>query len=470
MTTHDLVWKSAVELRALLGAGDVSATEVVIAHLGRIDETNPGLNAIVTLTPERALDAAAAADRRFAAGEDLPLLHGIPIAHKDLANTAGVRTTFGSPIFADFVPAENALVVDRAVRAGAIAVGKTNVPEFGAGSHTFNTVFGATRNPYDQSRTCGGSSGGAAVALAAGMVPIADGSDMGGSLRNPAAFCNVVGLRPSPGRVPAWPKAVPWTHLSTEGPMARTVDDVALLLAVQAGPDPRSPIALDASGATFLPPIGDPTTALRVAWAPDLGGLPIDPAVRTALTGVPGVFEALGHQVSEACPDLRGAGELFAALRAWDSASGFGDLAAKERHRIKSTVLWDVDRGLAMSMDEHMGAWKDRAALFSRVAAFFENFDVLLCPTTQVPPFDIDTEWIAEIDGHPMSTYIEWMRVCSDVTLMNCPAISVPAGFTPDGLPVGLQIVGPPRDDLGVLAVAKQFETATNIGARRPPL
>ncbi len=460
---------SAVELTALMQAGALSSTEVVTAHLNHIETVNPALNAIVTLTAEHALQLAAQADNRQTAGDELCVLHGLPMAHKDLAQTAGIRTTSGSPLFADNVPTENALVVQRALDAGAITVGKTNTPEFGAGSHTFNEVFGATLNPYDQSRTCGGSSGGAAVSLAAGMVPIADGSDMGGSLRNPASFCNVVGLRPSPGRVPAWPKATAWSHLSTEGPMARSVDDVALLLAAQAGPDARSPIALEGPGTDFLPPVEEPGTSLRIAWAPDLGGLPVDPAVINALAGVPDVFERLGHSVDEACPDLSEAGYVFDMLRAWTFAMGFGHLIDEHGDQMKETVRWNVQRGRDLSIADHMLASKLRNEIYQRTATFFETYDFLLCPVAQVPPFPIETEYIDEINGIQMSTYIEWMRVCTDVTIMNCPAMSVPAGFTDDGLPIGLQIVGPPRHDWELLTIAKQFETATKVASRRPP-
>jgi amidase len=464
-----LVWKSAVELRTMMQKGDVSSTEVVSAHLERIHAVNPALNAIVTLVSDHALEMAAAADDRKAAGEALGLLHGLPIAHKDLADTAGIRTTLGSTLMSDRVPTRNALVVERAIDAGAVTMGKTNTPEFGAGSQTFNDVFGPTLNPYDLTRTCGGSSGGAAVALASGMVPLADGSDMGGSLRNPASFCNVVGLRPSPGRVPAWPKAHPWSHLSTEGPMARTVDDVALLLAAQAGDDPRSPIALETPGGFFAPPIGEPTSKLRIAWAPDLGGLPIHADVTSALAHVPAVFEGLGHQVEPACPDLSEAGDVFDTLRAWSFALGHGDLIDEFGEKMKATVQWNVQRGRELLMQDHQNAWKVRAQLYQRTVDFFQDYDFLLAPVAQVPPFPIETEYITEINGVELQTYIEWMRVVSDVTIMNVPAISMPAGFTDDGLPIGLQIVAAPRADLALLEVAKQFETATNIAARRPP-
>lgn len=467
---NDMIWRTATELAGLLRSGELSAREVVQAHLDRIADVNPTLNAIVTLTAEKAMVEAAEADERHAAGEPLGILHGLPIAHKDLAATKGIRTTHGSPLFADHVPDFDALVVERSRGAGAITIGKSNTPEFGAGSNTFNDVFGKTGNPYDVERTCGGSSGGAAVALAAGMVPLADGSDLGGSLRNPASFCNIVGFRPSPGRVPGWPRSTPWSHLSTEGPMARTVDDVALLLAAQAGPDPRSPIALETPGSAFLPPVGEPPAAMRVAWAPDLGGLPIAPEVRTAMAGVPQVFTDLGHNVEEAVPDLSDAVQIFDTMRAWFYAMGLGDVVDEYRDVLKETLVWNVQRGRDLSMEQHLADSRRHNALYERVIDFFGQYDVLLCPVAQVAPFSNEIEYITEIEGHKMNTYIEWMRVCTDVTVMNVPAISVPAGFTPEGLPIGLQIVGPPRGDELVLQVARQFEQATNVGLRRPVL
>lgn len=459
---------SAVELTGLMQRGELSSREVVAAHLAQIERVNPQVNAIVTLTAERAVDMATEADRRQAAGEPLGALHGLPMVHKDLAETAGIRTTHGSPLFADHVPTENALVVQRALDAGSVTMGKTNTPEFGAGSQTFNSVFGVTSNPYDMSKTCGGSSGGAATALATGMTPLADGSDMGGSLRNPASFCNVVGIRPSPGRVPAWPKTDAWSHLSTEGPMARSVDDVALLLAAQCGEDARNPIALEGDGSAFLPPIESPTETLRVAWAPDLGGLPIEPAVTAALAGVPDVFTELGHNVEAACPDLSEAGMVFDTLRAWSFALGLGETIAGREDQFKETLIWNVKRGLDLEIADHMAAWRMRTEILQRVAAFFDTYDVLLCPVAPVPPFPHDTEYIEEINGIRMQTYIEWMRVATDVTIMNCPAMSVPAGFTESGLPIGVQIVTRPRSDLQLLRIAKQFEGATRVGARRP--
>src|SRR5215212_9847662 len=268
----ELCSRPATELAALVCTRQVSARELLDAHLERIDRLNPALNAVVTLDAEGARAAADAADAVLAAGKDVGPLHGLPVAHKDTHATGGMRTTWGSPLHADTVPAHDELVVTRLRAAGAIRVGKTNVPEFAAGSHTFNTLFGATHNPYRHGLSAGGSSGGAAAALAAGLVPIAEGSDMGGSLRNPAAFCNVVGLRPTPGRVPSWPSPIGWATLAVQGPMGRTVADVALQLSAIAGPDARVPISLESAGAAFAPPLDGSPAGLRVAWAPDLGG------------------------------------------------------------------------------------------------------------------------------------------------------------------------------------------------------
>lgn len=466
----DICYLPATDQVALLRKGEVAARELLAAHLGRIAQVNEDINAIVTLAPDRAYAAAAAADERHVRGEVAGPLDGLPIAHKDLVDTAGIRTTSGSPIFADRVPAENALIVDRLQNAGAVTLGKTNTPEFGAGSHTFNPVFGPTRNPYDLTKSVGGSSGGAAAALAAGMIPVADGSDMGGSLRNPAAFCNVVGLRVSPGRVPSYPKEAAWSFLSVEGPMARTVGDVALMLQAIAGPDARSPISLQDPGSLFAEPLDVDLGRLRVAWSPRLGGLPVAAEVTTALAGVPAVFADLGWEVEEATPDLSDAAEIFQVLRARQYELGLGETYDRHRHQLKDTIRWNIEEGRRRSLADHAVASRKHAALYHRVREFFERFDVLACPTVQVAPFPVDIEWVEEIAGVGLQTYIDWMRSCSDVTVMGCPAISLPAGFTPDGLPVGLQLVGRPRDDLGLLRIAHAFEAATRVGERRPPL
>jgi amidase len=465
----DLCFLPATELVASIASGEMSAREVTEAHLARISAVNPAVNAIVTLVAERAMDAAAEADRAFARGGPQGPLHGLPIAHKDLALTKGLRTTSGSPIFADFVPDEDELFVRRVHDAGAIVVGKTNTPEFGAGSQTFNEVFGATRNPYDLSRTSGGSSGGAAAALAAGMLPIADGSDLGGSLRNPASFCNVVGLRPSPGRVPSWPARDSRQMLSVEGPMGRTVGDAALLLSVMAGPDPRVPVSLPEPGAVFAPPLGAVPGAPIVAWAPDCGGtMPVDPRVRDAVAASRGSFEALGCRTEDAFPDLRGAREVFFTMRAHGFAADLGPLLGEHRDRMKATVVWNIEQGQRLSAADIAEAESRWTVLTERVAAFFDRFDFLVMPVTQVPAFDVGTEYPREVSGVAMPTYLDWMESCWCITVTGLPAISVPCGFTADGSPVGVQIVGRRHDDLGVLRLAHAFEGATQVWRRRP--
>ncbi|MCZ2821521.1 amidase [Modestobacter sp. VKM Ac-2977] len=467
----DLCTRPATELAALVRDREVSARELMDAHLDRIERLNPELNAIVTLDAEGARAAADAADARLAAGGPVGPLHGLPVAHKDTHATGGMRTTWGSPLHAETVPARDELVVARLRAAGAIRVGKTNVPEFAAGSHTFNTLFGATHNPYRHGLSAGGSSGGAAAALAAGLVPIAEGSDMGGSLRNPAAFCNVVGLRPTPGRVPTHPAAIGWSQLSVQGPMGRTVADVALGLSALAGSDPRVPISLNDPGAPFAAPLPTELTGLRVAWAPDLGGqVPVDPAITGVLMEQLGVFRDLGATVEEDCPDLAGADEAFGVLRAWLFEASFGDLVREHPDQVKETIRWNAARGAALTGADVGRAEVAHTALFERVVAFFERYDVLLAPTTQVLPFPVEQEYPTEVAGVPQDDYLGWMRSCTLISATGCPALSVPGGFTPDGLPVGLQVIGAPRADRRVLEVGHAFEQATGFGRRRPDL
>lgn len=455
-TSADICFRTARELAAALRRREVSAREVVNAHLERIEAVNPEVNAIVTLTAERALADAAAADERLAAGEPVGPLHGLPIAHKDTHLTAGVRTTYGSLTMRDFVPAEDELVIERMRAAGCITTGKTNVPEFAAGAHTFNALFGPTRNPYDLTKTPGGSSGGAAVALASGMQPLADGSDMGGSLRYPAAFCNVVGLRPSPGRVPSHPTQAAWSGLSVQGPMGRTVGDVALLLSAIAGPDARSPIALDDPGSRFGEPLGDDLRGLRVAWSPDLGGaVPVDRAVTATLERQVKVFEDLGCRVEQASPDFSGADEIFRTLRAWQFEVTLGPVLDRARDQLKSSLVWNIEQGRKLTGPDIGRAETLRAALYHRMREFFERYDILLLPVSQVPPFDLDLEYPTEIAGVPQRTYLDWMASACHISATGHPALSVPGGFTSEGLPVGLQIVGPHRGDLAILQIGR---------------
>ncbi len=461
--------RSAVELAGMIRRREVSARELLAGCLARIEQVNSTVNAIVTLVPEMAAAWAAEADERTMSGAELGPLHGLPIAHKDLEPTEGIRTTMGSPLLADWVPDFDGLVVQRLRGAGAVTIGKTNVPEFGAGSQTFNPVFGATRNPFEVTRTCGGSSGGAAVALATDKIPIADGSDTGGSLRNPASFCNVVGLRPSYGRVPSWPTKTPWSGLGTPGAMARTVDDLALQMEALAGPDRRVPISLPDDGSIFRrvrsgPPL-DPR-GLRVAWTPDLG-LPVDPAVRSVLADVPDRLAALGCEVVEAMPNLSDAPGVFQVLRAWHFEISRGELYDRAADRMKDAVRWNVELARSLRLTDHAHAAVRHAGLVEEARRFFERYDVLALPTSQVPPFDVELDWPREVDGVAMETYVDWMRSCSDITVTGCPGVSMPASFTPDGLPVGVQFVGRPNGDVDLLRFARLWERAHPVGERR---
>ncbi len=466
----DLCYLPAVEQARLLRTGALSAREVVEAHLRRIDTENPAVNAVVTVVGDRALSAATEADARQARGERLGPLHGVPIAHKDLVRTAGIRTTFGSPIFADLVPEDDELLVERIRDAGAIVVGKTNTPEFGAGSQTFNPVFGATRNPYDLTKTAGGSSGGAAAALASAMVPLADGSDLGGSLRNPASFCNVVGFRPSPGRVPSWPSELSRDDLGVEGPMGRSVEDAALLLSVMAGPDDRVPISLPEPGSGFAPALDADLGTIRVAWAPACAGtMPVDEHVSEVVGAARNAFESIGCTTEDAFPDLTDARTIFLRQRAHLHASALGPLLREHRAQMKDTLVQEIEHGLALTGPDLAEAAHLRTRLEERIAIFFRRFDALVMPVSQVPPFDVGTGYPTEVAGVAMETYVDWMESCWAITVTGLPAISVPSGFTRDGLPVGLQIVGRRHDDLGVLRLAHAFERATRVGERRPP-
>jgi amidase len=463
----EIVYRSARELAGLLRAREVSAREVVEAHLEQIARVNPAVNAIVTLTGERALAEAKAADERLASGAEVGPLHGIPVVYKDTHDTEGIRTTYGSPVLADNVPVRDELAVARIRKAGAITLGKSNVPEFGAGSHTFNPVFGATRNPYALDRSAGGSSGGAAAALASGMCALAEGSDLGGSLRNPASFCNVVGLRPTPGRVPTWPSLVPWSPLGVQGPMARDIADAALLLSVMAGPDPRCPLSLDEPGAAFADPLNANVSGLRVAWTPDLAGMvPVDPDVATVLAGTPTVLSGLGCQVSLDCPDLAGADDVFRTLRAWVFELALGELPGEA---LKSTLRENIALGRALSGPDVGRAHVAQSVLYERICEFFTRYDVLVLPVSQVPPFPVEWEYPTEVAAQPMGDYLEWMRSAYLISVTGCPALSVPAGFTAAGLPVGLQVVTAPRADLLALRVGLAIEQATGYGRRRPP-
>ena len=458
---------SAIELVARIRKREVSARDVMTAHLARIERVNSKVNAIVTLVAEHALTDAAGADEMQAKGRTLGPLHGLPVAHKDLVDTAGIRTTRGSPFYRDNVPTRDALIVSRIRAAGAVTLGKTNTPEFGAGSQTFNTVFGATRNPYDLSKTCGGSSGGAAVALSCGMVPIADGSDTGGSLRNPAAFCNVVGIRPSPGRVPS--ENGSWSPLSVSGPMARSVADVALFLSAIAGPDHRSPLSIDADGSRFRAPLGRSFKGVRVAWWRGLGGIPFEPEIRRIVDGNRRVCEDLGCVVEDAEPDFTGIDEAFKVLRYAGNYAQYAPLVRERPEWVKDTIKFEVAQAERLTAADVGRAQARQALAHEQSRQFFEKYEYFVLPVTQVSPFDVTTPYPKEIAGTSMGDYLDWMRSCWYISFLSNPAMSVPAGFTSAGLPVGIQIVGRHRDEWSVLQMAHAFEQATKHGSRRPP-
>ncbi len=465
-------YSGAREMASAVAAKEISARELLDLHLDRIAAVNPAVNAVVSLDEGRARERAAAADEELASGAPVGPLHGLPFAFKDTHAVGGWRTTYGSPLMAENVPADDELIVERVRGAGATTLGRTNVPEFAAGSHTFNKVFGTTRNPFDLGRSAGGSSGGAAAALATGMVPLADGSDMGGSLRNPASFCNVVGLRPSLGRVPEWPLYNAWETTSVGGPMARTVADLALLLSVMAGPDRRVPTALSEPGSGFAAPLADGPGALgglRVALSVDLGGaFEVDARVATVVESTAPVLAGAGAHVAAAHPFLREAEDTFRTLRAWHFQAKLGRLLAKHPDGFKPSLADNIRAGESLTGADVARAYAQRTRLAQRMVDFFDSYDVLVLPTSQVPPFPVDSEFPTEINGKPMGSYLDWMRSAYFITVTGCPAISVPAGFTPDGLPVGVQIVARHNQERLLLEVAHAFEQVTRHGERRP--
>jgi amidase len=438
-----MVHRTATGLATRIRMREVSPREVVGAFYDAIEKWNPRVNAIVTLLDrEEAL--------RLADAAPPGPLRGLPIAVKDLEDTAGMRTTYGSTLFADHVPDRDSLLVERLRKAGAVIIGKTNTPEFGAGSQTFNEVFGPTRNPADLSRTPGGSSGGAAAAVMCGMIPFADGSDLGASVRNPASFCNLLGLRPSPGRIPTAGPGDPWNPFPVNGVIARTPYDAALLFSVLAGPDPRDPLSIQEPWPVPDLERFDPR-GLRVAWSRDLGGLPVEPEVTEVLERMRTELEGLGCVVEDAEPDLSGADECFEVLRGVGFAAAGADMVDKG---VKPTLEWNIRFGMGLDATRIGRALALRGELFTRMREFLTHYDVLACPVTQVAPFSVDLEYPTSINGVEMGSYIEWFRSCSRITVTSHPALAVPAGFTRDELPIGLQLVGRHRGEADLLRLA----------------
>lgn len=472
MSDHDgLHWLPVREQTALIRNRELSVTELVSAHLDQIGSLNPAVNALITLDPERSMAEAAEADRAVARRERLGPLHGIPAGFKDSHDTAGMRTTYGSPLFAAHVPAVDDPVVARMRRAGAVTLGKTNVPEFETGAHTFNQVFGVTLNPYDLTRSAGGSGGGTAAALAAGMIAAGDGSDLGGSLRNPASFCNVVGLRPSPGSIPGLASPFGWQPLTVRGPMGRTVDDVALILSAISGPDPRCPISPGLDGAVSGQLRPADLRRLRVAWSPDLAGqAAVDPEVISVLDAQLATFTGMGCEVEADCIDFDGADEAFRTLRAWMLSYTMHQHVSDHRDQLKPSLVQNIEEGRFLSGRDVASAMEAHTALFERARRFFDRYDVLALPAASAAPFPAGLEHPAEVAGEPQACDLDWLAPGYLVSMTGCPAISLPAGFTADGLPVGIQLVAPYRAEQRLLSIALAFEQATGFGARRPDL
>jgi amidase len=472
MPTPDLTFAAAGDLLRLYRSRRASPLEAVQSLLARIDAVNPTVNAIVTLARDAALWQARRATAALKRGADLPPLFGVPVAIKDVTPTAGIRTTHGSTLFEDHVPTEDALVVQRLRAAGAIVLGKTNTPEFAFGPNTVNAVFGATRNPWDPTKTAGGSSGGSAAALATGMCPLAEGTDLGGSLRGPASFCGVVGFRTTPGLIPRFPSVLAWDSYSVEGPMARSVADAALMLSVMAGPDDRAPLSYDVDPRQFLAAVRGPSVkGWRMAWTPDLGGLVlIDDEVRAIVEGAVGVFRSLGATVEAACPDMREVPEIVRLTRGLLMVARHADKLAEHREALQTGLVENTTAGLALSAREIAEGELLRTRQWQRVREFLEPRDVLLTPTMAVPAFPIEHPHVLEVNGRPVGRAMQRSHLTYAFSVLGLPAISIPCGFTRGGLPVGLQIVGKRRGEAAVLRAAAALEAAAPWSDRVPPL
>jgi amidase len=465
---NELITLTAVEAVQLLKKGEVSPLEMIDAAMARIEETDGPVNALPTLCADRAREHASRLMKNPPTDPPPGYLYGLPIAVKDLKDVKGVRSTKGSPIFADHVPERSDYLVETMELKGAVVLAKSNTPEFGAGANTFNEVFGKTRNPWDTRLTCGGSSGGTAVALATGQVWLGSGSDLGGSLRIPASFCSVVGLRPSPGRVANGPRTLPFATLSVEGPMGRTVGDVALFLDNQTGQHLGDPISMPAPAIPFQEAVKNPRTPLRVAFSPDLGIAPVDAEVVEICARAASQFETLGASVEEATIDLHNAEETFQTLRAAQFAATYSALLIEHRDQLKPEIIWNIEKGLQLTSEQVSGAEVARGALYHRTTEFFGKYDLLVCPATSVPPFDVDMRYPTEINGVQLETYITWSLITYALTLTACPVISVPCGFTRSGLPVGLQIMAPWAQEHMLLSAAAAFEEASGFTNKLP--
>ncbi len=468
--SDDLIRLTARQALALLERREVSPLELIDAALARIEAVDGAVNALPIRCSDRAREHARRLMAAPAPEDRRGWLGGLPLAIKDSMDVAGVRSTHGSPIYADRVPERSDLQVEALERRGGVVLARSNAPEFAAGANTFNPVFGKTRNPWNTAMSCGGSSGGAAVALAAGEVWLANGTDLGGSLRIPASFCSVVGLRPSPGLVPQGPGKNLYDGLAVAGPMARNVGDLALMLDAMAVFDPRDPLSVAPPAESFLDAVRDaPARApRRIGFSRDLGFLPVEPEAAALAGAAARRFGERGAAVEEACPDFSGAAEIFQTLRAVRFAANYAPLLAEHRDRLKPEMIWNIEKGLALDGAAVGNAMRERARLYERVADFFGEYDLLATPAVIVPPFDIEQRYVEEVAGHRFDNYVDWLAMSYAVTLAGCPALSLPCGFTRGGLPVGLQLVGKPRGEAALLAAAALLEEQLGLAALLP--
>jgi amidase len=465
MTDVTLTRQSARELARLIRDRAVSPVELLDAHLAAIEAVNPKLNAIVTLVAEQARDAARAAEQAVMKGEPLGLLHGLPVAIKDITLTAGIRTTYASPIYKDFVPSEDAEVVRRLKAAGAIVIGKTNTPEFAAGANTVNALFGATRNPWDPALSAAGSSGGSAVAVATGMVPIAQGTDFGGSVRVPAAFCGIVGLRPTPGLIPSYPQPLAWDFGQTNGPMTRDAEDAALMLDAMTGFSRLTPTSVAPPWQSALAEMQRRPDAkgVRVAYVSDIAGIGVDPEVDEICRAAAVRLKDAGAAVEQIAFD---AGDGRAPYQTW---RGFW-MVGQQYDRLKMieqfgpNLKGNVEAGLKLAVLDFAAAEQKRQEVFHRFRELFDRFDILLTPTAPVRPFPVEKNYPNDINGRKLDSYIDWISPTFLITLVSLPAASAPAGLTRDGLPVGLQIVAPRFEEPAILSVANLIHRQSKVG------
>lgn len=466
MSSSELISMSAREALSRLKTREISPLELIDAAEERIAAVDPAVNALPTLCMDMARDAAKTITTPDEPGPGW--LGGLPIVVKDVTDVKGVRTTHGSPIFADHISDRDDISVEVLKRNGAIVIGKSNTPEFAAGANTFNEVFGKTLNPWNTDMTCGGSSGGAAVAVATGMSWLATGTDLGGSLRTPASFCSVVGLRPSPGRVAAGPQRDPFQSLSMNGPIARNVSDVALMLDAEVGTEPRFPLTMEAPLRSFQEAALNPLTPPRIGFTPDLGIGPVDTEVAEICRAGAQRFAEAGAIVEESTPDFSGALDTFQTLRAAAFVVNRAPLLENHRDKMKPEMIWNIEKGMQQSSGDLSVALRERGALYQRVASWFEDYDVLACPAAIVPPFDVDMRYLERLGDHEFGNYVDWLYITFAITLTGCPAISVPVGFTASGLPVGLQLVGRPRSEAALLSFAARLEEIVDISPVAP--